>query len=150
MAEGGRGRSRTPKSLTASPKRPSKDKDVSMARSRSRSSLSRSRSRSRSRSTNAHDKTMKGAKSDEVGFRVIVVSGLTKNVMKGHLEEIFGEYGRVTGLDLPLFKVCELFQLANKYVYQYVYRKRGSEALTVSSRPQSRESSIGILETYRS
>lgn len=39
---------------------------------------------------------------------MIVVSGLSKNVQRGHLEEIFGEYGRVTGLDLPLFKVCEL------------------------------------------
>jgi len=33
---------------------------------------------------------------------------LTKNVHRGHLEEIFGEYGRVTGCDLPVFKVCEL------------------------------------------
>lgn len=40
-------------------------------------------------------------------FRVIVVSGLSKNVHTGHLEEIFGEYGKVTGLDLPVFKVCE-------------------------------------------
>ena len=47
-------------------------------------------------------------KSDGPGeFRVVVVSGLTKNVHRGHLEEIFGVYGRVTGLDLPLFRVCE-------------------------------------------
>ena len=42
------------------------------------------------------------------GHRVIVVGGLTKNVSRGHLEEIFGEYGKVTGCDLPVFKVCEL------------------------------------------
>lgn len=36
-----------------------------------------------------------------------MVSGLSKNVMKGHLDEIFSEYGRITGIDLPLFKVCK-------------------------------------------
>ncbi|ORY28600.1 hypothetical protein BCR39DRAFT_451859, partial [Naematelia encephala] len=44
----------------------------------------------------------------EEGFKVIVISGLTKNVHKGHLEEIFGAYGRVVGLDLPIFKVSGL------------------------------------------
>ena len=41
------------------------------------------------------------------GYRVIVVQGLSPNVLAPHLREIFGEYGRVTGLDLPIFKVCE-------------------------------------------
>lgn len=40
-------------------------------------------------------------------YKVVVVSGLSKNVMKGHLDEIFSEYGRITGIDLPLFKVCK-------------------------------------------
>lgn len=44
---------------------------------------------------------------DDGPLAVIVVEGLSKNVMRAHLEEIFGEYGKVTGLDLPLFKVCE-------------------------------------------
>ena len=47
------------------------------------------------------------------GYRVIVVSGLSKNVQREHLEEIFGEYGKVTGLDLPLFKVC-MYPFANE------------------------------------
>jgi len=46
-------------------------------------------------------------KEADKGFKVVVVSGLTKNVHKGHLEEVFGEYGKITGLDLPLFKVCK-------------------------------------------
>ncbi|WRT65949.1 uncharacterized protein IL334_002900 [Kwoniella shivajii] len=99
-----RGRSRTPKSLTPSPRR---------ARSYSRSP-SRSRSRSGSispRRTNG-DKNGSSAKQGQSrsdgGLRVIVVSGLSKNVMKGHLEEIFGEYGRITGIDLPTFKVSGL------------------------------------------
>lgn len=44
-------------------------------------------------------------------YKVIVVSGLSKNVMKGHLDEIFSEYGRITGIDLPLFKVCKFVML---------------------------------------
>ena len=76
--------------MSASPGR----RPLSPSRSRSPSPLSRTNG-------NGH-----GPASDEQGFRVIVVSGLTKNVQRAHLEEIFGEYGRVTGLDLPLFKVC--------------------------------------------
>jgi hypothetical protein len=49
---------------------------------------------------------------------VIVVSGLTKNVHRGHLEEIFGEYGKVVGLDLPLFKVCECGLLILLHVWR--------------------------------
>ncbi|KAJ9121662.1 hypothetical protein QFC22_002282 [Naganishia vaughanmartiniae] len=30
-------------------------------------------------------------------------SGLTNNVRREHLEEIFGKYGRITGVDLPIF-----------------------------------------------
>lgn len=43
----------------------------------------------------------------EEGFKVVVVSGLTKNVQRAHLMEIFEVYGKVVGLDLPLFKVCK-------------------------------------------
>jgi RNA-binding protein with serine-rich domain 1 len=44
---------------------------------------------------------------------VIVVQGLSRNVLPAHLREIFGAYGRVTGLDLPVFKVCECGCLKN-------------------------------------
>jgi len=40
---------------------------------------------------------------------VIVIDGLSKNVHKGHLEEIFRHYGRIILVDLPTFAVCELF-----------------------------------------
>ncbi|KAK4686927.1 RNA-binding protein with serine-rich domain 1, partial [Tremellales sp. Uapishka_1] len=85
-----RGRSRSPKPLSPPPK--GARSDVSMSRSRSRSPLL-------SKEMNGHSDT---------GFKVIVVSGLSKNVMKGHLDEIFGEYGQVTGVDLPLFKISGL------------------------------------------
>lgn len=38
---------------------------------------------------------------------MVIVSGLTKNVRREHLEEIFSKYGRVTGLDLPTFPKCK-------------------------------------------
>ncbi|OCF43208.1 hypothetical protein I317_02915 [Kwoniella heveanensis CBS 569] len=103
MSDRGRGRSRTPKSLS-----PSRSPSRSLSRSPRRRSISRdSRSRSRTRSPRKPAANGNG-KSSAGGFRVIVVSGLSKNVLKGHLEEIFGEYGRITGLDLPLFKVSGL------------------------------------------
>ena len=85
-----RGRSRSPKPLSPSPNR---DRDISMSRSRS----------PRKPDSNADIK----GNGTSTGFRVVVVGGLTKNVHRGHLEEIFTEYGRVTGCDLPVFKVCK-------------------------------------------
>jgi RNA-binding protein with serine-rich domain 1 len=41
---------------------------------------------------------------------VVVITGLTKNVQKGHLEEIFAPYGRIVAVDLPTFEVCEWAQ----------------------------------------
>lgn len=86
MSEQERGRSTTLKPLTPSPGRDNADNaDVAM-----------------SSPTN-------GAK---VPSSVVVVTGLSKNVLVPHLEEIFGEYGRVSGLDLPVFKVCECLRAA--------------------------------------
>ncbi|KAI9634457.1 uncharacterized protein MKK02DRAFT_37988 [Dioszegia hungarica] len=95
-----RGRSRSPKRLTRSPSAASPKKTGKDAAESSKV---------------PDDVEMKpaagsteGAEAEEKAFKVIVVSGLTKNVHKGHLEEIFGEYGKITGLDLPLFKVSGL------------------------------------------
>lgn len=38
----------------------------------------------------------------------IVVERLTKNVNEEHLYEIFGEYGPITDLDLPINRTCTL------------------------------------------
>ncbi|GHJ87689.1 hypothetical protein NliqN6_4091 [Naganishia liquefaciens] len=108
-----RGRDGKPKSR--SPSR-SRGRSASRSRSRSRSrsnasmrSRSRSASRARSRSRSIPPpRVPKDSRNSHVhgkgaGWRVVIVSGLTKNVRREHLEEIFSKYGRVTGLDLPTF-----------------------------------------------
>ena len=42
----------------------------------------------------------------------IVVEKLTKNVNHGHLEEIFGKYGTIKDIDLPMNRHC--VQVANR------------------------------------
>ena len=37
----------------------------------------------------------------------IVVEKLTKNVNEGHLQEIFGSYGAIKEIDLPMNRQCE-------------------------------------------
>ncbi|VBB84841.1 Putative RNA-binding protein [Podospora comata] len=78
----------------------------SLSRSRSRS-LSRSRSRSRSRSY-SRDRSWSRSRSrtrsptPQARSTKIVVERLTKNVNEDHLREIFGQYGEIEDLDLPL------------------------------------------------
>ena len=69
--------------------------------------------------------------------KVVIVTNLTRNVVQDHLQTIFGFYGEVVKLDLPLFGKC------------------ASLAPTLSCKPLSahghsswskpRQSSIGIL-----
>lgn len=37
----------------------------------------------------------------------IVVERLTKNINEDHLREIFGQYGAIEDLDLPMNRQCE-------------------------------------------
>ncbi|CDZ97825.1 FOG: RRM domain [Phaffia rhodozyma] len=39
---------------------------------------------------------------------VVVIQHLTTNVKKGHLEEIFGQYGSISRIDLPLYRATGL------------------------------------------
>jgi RNA recognition motif-containing protein len=91
-----------------------RSKSNASMRSRSRSrSASRSPVRSRNRSipppripnNESRDSQPTGR---GPAWRVVIVSGLTKNVRREHLEEIFGKYGRITGVDLPIFAKCKL------------------------------------------
>ena len=39
--------------------------------------------------------------------KVVIVTNLTRNVVQEHLQTIFGFYGEIVKLDLPLFGKCE-------------------------------------------
>lgn len=43
---------------------------------------------------------------DTVIAKVVVVTNLTRNVVESHLRTIFGFYGEITKVDLPLFGKC--------------------------------------------
>lgn len=40
--------------------------------------------------------------------KVVIVTNLTRNVVETHLQTVFGFYGQITKIDLPLFGKCEL------------------------------------------
>lgn len=69
------------------------------ARSYSRGGDSRSRSRSLTRSLSPLQ---------PVRSTKIVVERLTKNINENHLREIFGQFGEIEDLDLPLNRTCKL------------------------------------------
>ncbi|KAE8334286.1 hypothetical protein BDV24DRAFT_34439 [Aspergillus arachidicola] len=77
-----------------------------LSRSRSRSWSSRSRSRSRG-SRRCRDRSYSGTPSPSDSLprsSKIVVEKLTKNVTESHLREIFGSFGGIESLDLPMNK----------------------------------------------
>ncbi|KAK8074518.1 hypothetical protein PG997_009181, partial [Apiospora hydei] len=89
-------RRRSPtRSASPAPRRNGRYRDErSKTRSRSRSrSISRSRSRSFSRGR---------SESPLRGSTKIVVEKLTKNINEDHLREVFGQYGPIRDLDLPM------------------------------------------------
>ncbi|KAL2134981.1 hypothetical protein VTI74DRAFT_10208 [Chaetomium olivicolor] len=89
-ARNGRHRSRSHSRGRSVSRTPSRSRGRSRTRSYSRD-RSYSRSRSRSRSDSPRMKSTK-----------IVVERLTKNVNEDHLYEIFGQYGEIDDLDLPV------------------------------------------------
>lgn len=101
-----RGRSRTPDHATRS-RTPSNDRmngGRSRSRSRSRSpTRDRSRSRSRSYRQRSYSRSPSRPESpDAPRSAKVVVEKLTKNVNEGHLREIFGAYGEIEAVEMPM------------------------------------------------
>ena len=61
----------------------------------------------------------------------IVIEKLTKNVTEAHIREIFGSYGEIDSLDLPMNKQCE--QIRRLFSTEY-------QILTVGSHDKPRDS----------
>ncbi|PQE05657.1 RNA recognition domain-containing protein [Rutstroemia sp. NJR-2017a BBW] len=114
-----RSRSRTPYSeytrRSISPRSRSRSRSRSVTRSpvgrgryRERSLTprrSRSRSRSESRGGRGRGRSGsrgRGAGGEELGSTKVVIEKLTKNVTEDHLREIFGTYGEIRDLDMPM------------------------------------------------
>jgi RNA-binding protein with serine-rich domain 1 len=52
------------------------------------------------------DHNTKGS-SNKPGATVVIVTNLTRNVVEAHLRTVFGFYGDIVKIDLPLFGNCE-------------------------------------------
>jgi RNA-binding protein with serine-rich domain 1 len=47
------------------------------------------------------------ASGEKPDVRVVIVKNLTRNVVESHLRVVFGFYGQITKVDLPVFGKCE-------------------------------------------
>lgn len=68
---------------------------------------------SRGRSTSPHplqdaDVDMDNGRLEKPHAKVVIVTNLTRNVVESHLQTIFGFYGEIIKIDLPLFGKCAL------------------------------------------
>jgi len=105
-----RGRSPTPMDDTRDDNARSRSRGRSDSRSRSRSMRDRSRTRlrspmrSRSRSRSYSRSRSRSGSPDRPRSAKIVIEKLTKNVNEGHLREIFGNYGEIEDLEMPINK----------------------------------------------
>ncbi|KAF5684062.1 RNA-binding with serine-rich domain-containing protein [Fusarium circinatum] len=92
--------SRSPARSTSPKRRNGRYRSRSHTRSRSNS---RSRSRSRSWSRGARDRNGRDRSASPAAKSTkIVVERLSKNINEQHLYEIFGQFGRIKDLDLPI------------------------------------------------
>ena len=66
----------------------------------------------RGRSTSPHplhdaDVDMENGATDKPNAKVVIVTNLTRNVVESHLQTIFGFYGEIAKIDLPIYQKCE-------------------------------------------
>jgi len=49
---------------------------------------------------------------DKLDAKVVVITNLTRNVVEPHLQSVFGFYGEVVKIDLPIYVKCVYFHHA--------------------------------------
>ncbi|KAM7197935.1 hypothetical protein V8F20_006383 [Naviculisporaceae sp. PSN 640] len=101
-----RGRSPVPRSQSSRSPSPGRRRDYDRdSRSRSPSRGYRSRSYSRDRSYDSRSRSRSDSRSPgppDTGSTKIIVERLTKTLNEDHLREIFGQYGEIEDLELPM------------------------------------------------
>lgn len=85
----------------------------------------------------------KGKENDLLDAKVVIINNLTRNVVESHLRTVFGFYGQIVKLDLPLFTKCECH-------YLLFILERFSHLPHISSRSKSRKSRPRILPIFGS
>jgi hypothetical protein len=50
---------------------------------------------------------------DKPDAKVVIITNLTRNVVESHLQTIFGFYGHIIKIDLPLFGKCVCCSVQN-------------------------------------
>ena len=133
-----RSASRSPVTTRESRNGPTKGRTYSRSRSRSpdreprRSYRDRSRSRSPSRGRNLQSSK-------------IVVEKLTRNVNEGHLREIFGSYGRIETIDLPMNKQCKQHPTDRSALLTSTVMTNRGTAYILYDHPSGSESAIAHM-----
>ena len=56
-------------------------------------------------------------KVEKPNAKVVVITNLTRNIVEPHLQTIFGHYGKITKIDLPLFGKCTCLILVRQVRY---------------------------------
>jgi RNA-binding protein with serine-rich domain 1 len=74
--------------------------------------MSRGRSLSPRDATKDADMDVDSHSPGKPDAKVVIVTNLTRNVVESHLKTIFGFYGHITKIDLPVFAKCQYHILA--------------------------------------
>jgi RNA-binding protein with serine-rich domain 1 len=138
----GRGRSRSPYSdMSVDPRpesrTPSRARRTISPRSSSRTPRRNGRYRSESRSV-SRGRSASPIRSTKVCPLIhcndlannsqVVVEKLTKNVTEAHLKEIFGTYGSIVDLDMPLNRACKFSIYFCRFQYNLTSQSKPIEA----------------------
>jgi RNA-binding protein with serine-rich domain 1 len=65
----------------------------------------RSRSASPAHREGVQDNTGKNGTASSTA-RVVIISGLSRNIIEAHLQQVFANYGEIKKVDLPLHHKC--------------------------------------------
>jgi hypothetical protein len=69
---------------------------------------------------------------DKPDAKVVVITNLTRNVVEAHLQSIFGFYGEVVKIDLPIYVKCAYPATCTPSLYSLSTSNRTSVSLILT------------------